>query len=293
MDIRVLKYFVAIVQSESIIDASSALHITQPTLSRQIMELEKELNTKLFVRGKRNKKIVLTDDGKLLYNRACDLIELFNKVELEFILDKSCFLGDIHIGCGETQVISYAAKTIVVLSKKYPNIKYHLHSGNGEDVSERLRKGLLDFGFFIEPFDKGEYNFIELPKKDIWGLLVKGSSNLAKKDFIEARDLLDIPLISSRQFLVKNLISGWLGYDYDKLNIVGTYNLLYNASILVEEGFGNALCLGGVVNTNGRNLCFIPLKPELKVGVILAWKKNTSLSKCARVFLLEFQKQLL
>ena len=292
MEIRVLKYFLAVAQNESIVKAADVLNITQPTLSRQIMELEKELKTKLFFRGKRNTKITLTDDGKLLYRRANELVELFNKTEAEFKFENENISGEIYIGGGETSAISYIAKTINSLSILYPNIKFHFYSGNGEDVSEKLDKGILDFGLFIEPFDKKDYDFIELPQKDLWGLLVKKNDFFNNKLYIEPSDLVDLPLISSRQFLVKNLLSGWLGYNYEKLNIVGTYNLLYNASILVKEGFGNALCINDIINTKGTDLLFIPLKPELKVGVIFAWKKNRSLSKCNKIFLSEFQKNL-
>ena len=286
MEIRLLKYFVAVVQNESIVRAACALHITQPTLSRQIMKLEKELKVKLFLRGKRNNKISLTNEGKFLYNRAVEIIDLLNKTESEFIIDDKNISGEVYIGSGETKSFQFVALTSKSLSKKYPNIKYNYYSGNGEDVSDKLNKGLLDFGIFIEPFDKKEYDFIELPNKDVWGLLVAKTSGLAKKRFIMPSDIKNIPIISSRQFLVKNLVSGWLGYDYDKLNIVGTYNLLYNASILVNEGFGSALCIDGIINTKATNLCFIPLKPRLKSNVLLAWKKNRALSTCARIFLI-------
>ena len=178
------------------------------------------------------------------------------------------------------------AKTAKKLSKKYPNIKYHLYSGNGEDVTEKLNKGLLDFGLFIEPIDKKEYGFIQLPQNDRWGLLMKKDSPLASKDYIVPEDLVELPILTSRQYLVKNLISGWLGYDFDKLNVVGTYNLLFNASIMFEEGFGYALCIDKLINLSGdSNLCFKPLRPKLEVGVLIAWKKNQVLSKCAKLFL--------
>lgn len=286
MEIRVLKYFLAVAQEESISKAAEILHITQPTLSRQIMDLEKEFKTKLFERGKRNKKITLTDDGKLLKLRASEIIELANKTESEFLFDDKSISGELHIGGGETDSMRIVAKTINKISKKYPNIKYNFYSGNGEDVKEKLNSGILDFGLFIEPIDKKEYEFIHLPQKDIWGILMRKDSFLANKDYIEPKDLIGIPLLSSRQFLVKNLISGWLGYDFDKLNIIGTYNLLYNASIMVDEGIGYALCIDKLINLSGdSNLCFKPLKPTLDVGILIAWKKNQPLSKCAKLFL--------
>ena len=293
MEIRVLKYFLTVAQEESISKAAGVLHITQPTLSRQLMDLEKELKTKLLIRGKRNKKITLTDDGKLLKARAQEIVELSNKTEAEFLVDGKNLTGDIYIGGGETETIRIVAKTIKELSKIYPNIKYHLYSGNGEDVREKLDKGLLDFGLFIEPIDKKEYGFIQLNEKDRWGLLMRKDSFLSNKEYIEPNDMKKIPILTSRQYLVKNLISGWLGFDFEKLDIVGSYNLLYNAAIMVDEGFCYALCIDRLINLTGDSkLCFKPLKPLLEVGVLIAWKKNQPLSKCAKLFLTELQNIL-
>ncbi|CDE42374.1 putative uncharacterized protein [Clostridium sp. CAG:768] len=293
MEIRLLRYFLAVAQEESISKAADILHITQPTLSRQLMDLEKELNTKLLIRGKRNKKITLTEDGKLLKSRAQEIIELTNKTESEFLFGDKNISGDIFIGGGETDAIRVIARTIKRLSLEYPNIKYHFYSGNGEDVTEKLNKGLLDFGVFIEPIDKKEYGFIQLPQNDTWGILMRKDSDLAKKEFIEPEDLINIPLFSSRQYLVKNLISGWLGFDFEKLNIIGSYNLLYNASIMVEEGLGYALCIDKLINISGDSkLCFKPLKPKLEAGILVAWNKNQPLSKIAKLFIQKLQEEI-
>lgn len=293
MEIRLLRYFLAVAQEESISKAADILHITQPTLSRQLMDLEKELNTKLLIRGKRNKKITLTEDGKLLKSRAQEIIELTNKTESEFLFGDKNISGDIFIGGGETDAIRVIARTIKRLSLEYPNIKYHFYSGNGEDVTEKLNKGLLDFGVFIEPIDKKEYGFIQLPQNDTWGILMRKDSDLAKKKFIEPEDLINIPLFSSRQYLVKNLISGWLGFDFEKLNIIGSYNLLYNASVMVEEGLGYALCIDKLINISGDSkLCFKPLKPKLEAGILVAWNKNQPLSKIAKLFIQKLQEEI-
>ncbi len=293
MEIRLLRYFLAVAQEESISKAADILHITQPTLSRQLMDLEKELNTKLLIRGKRNKKITLTEDGKLLKSRAQEIIELTNKTESEFLFGDKNISGDIFIGGGETDAIRVIARTIKRLSLEYPNIKYHFYSGNGEDVTEKLNKGLLDFGVFIEPIDKKEYGFIQLPQNDTWGILMRKDSDLAKKECIEPEDLINIPLFSSRQYLVKNLISGWLGFDFEKLNIIGSYNLLYNASIMVEEGLGYALCIDKLINISGDSkLCFKPLKPKLEAGILVAWTKNQPLSKIAKLFIQKLQEEI-
>lgn len=293
MEIRLLRYFLAVAQEESISKAADILHITQPTLSRQLMDLEKELNTKLLIRGKRNKKITLTEDGKLLKSRAQEIIELTNKTESEFLFGDKNISGDIFIGGGETDAIRVIARTIKRLSLEYPNIKYHFYSGNGEDVTEKLNKGILDFGVFIEPIDKKEYGFIQLPQNDTWGILMRKDSDLAKKEFIEPEDLINIPLFSSRQYLVKNLISGWLGFDFEKLNIIGSYNLLYNASVMVEEGLGCALCIDKLINISGDSkLCFKPLKPKLEAGILVAWTKNQPLSKIAKLFIQKLQEEI-
>lgn len=291
MEIRVLKYFLAVAQEESISKAAESLHITQPTLSRQLMELEKELQTKLFIRGKRNKKVTLTDDGKLLRARAQEIVDLANKTESEFLFDDENISGEVFIGGGETDSIRVVGKAIKELTREYPNIKYHFFSGNGEDVTEKLNKGLIDFGVFIEPIDKKEYGFIQFKQKETWGLLMPKNSPLSAKEYITPQDLLNIPILTSRQYLVKNLLSGWLGYNYEKLNVIGTYNLLYNASIMVEEGVGYALCIDKLINLTGDSkLCFRPLQPSLEAGILIAWKKNLPLSKSSRIFLNKLQE---
>ena len=196
MEIRVLKYFLAVAHEESISKAAERLHITQPTLSRQLMDLEKELKTRLLIRGKRNKKVTLTDDGKLLKSRAQEIVDLANKTEAEFVFDDKNITGDIFIGGGETDAMRVVAKVINKMSVNYPSIKYHLYSGNGEDVKEKLNKGLLDFGLFIEPVDKKEYEFINLSQKDVWGILMKKNSPLSKKECIEPQDLKDLPIFN-------------------------------------------------------------------------------------------------
>ena len=289
MEIRLLRYFLAVAQEESISKAADILHITQPTLSRQLMDLEKELPRFIDLCCPE----YLTEDGKLLKSRAQEIIELTNKTESEFLFGDKNISGDIFIGGGETDAIRVIARTIKRLSLEYPNIKYHFYSGNGEDVTEKLNKGLLDFGVFIEPIDKKEYGFIQLPQNDTWGILMRKDSDLAKKEFIEPEDLINIPLFSSRQYLVKNLISGWLGFDFEKLNIIGSYNLLYNASIMVEEGLGYALCIDKLINISGDSkLCFKPLKPKLEAGILVAWNKNQPLSKIAKLFIQKLQEEI-
>ncbi len=292
MEIRELRYFLAVAREGSITIAAESLNITQPGLSKVIMSIEEQLGKKLFIRE--NRKITLTEDGMLLRKRAGEIIDLMDKTEAEFSKDTEEQLsGNIYIGAGETESMRYIAKTIKNLQNKHPNIHYNFFSGNGDDVTEKLDKGLLDFGILIEPVDIKKYDYLRLPTYDTWGLLMRKDSELAKLNSITAKDLLNIPLLSSRQSLVKHDISSWLGDDLDKLNIIGTYNLIYNASLMVEEGIGYALCLDKLVNTTGNsNLCFKPLKPALTSNLVLVWKKYQVFSKATEKFLRELQNEI-
>lgn len=293
MDIRILRYFLAVVREESISGAAEALHLTQPTLSRQLMDLEEELGVKLLNRGKKNQHITLTEEGMLLRKRAEEIVSLTDKTISEFDTKSDIISGDIYIGGGETNAMRLIAKIAKKLQTQYPLIRYHLYSGNADDVAERLDKGLLDFGLFIEPANMEGYNYLRLPQTDTWGLLMHKDSPLAKKEIIHAVDLTDIPLIVSRQSMVHNELSGWIGSDFEKLNIVATYNLIYNASLMVDEGFGYALCLDRLIfSDNNNNLCFRPLEPILEAHMDIAWKKYQVFSKAAEKFLEVLQGEL-
>ena len=284
MDIKVLRYFLALSKEESVTAAAEYLHLTQPTLSRQLSELEEELGTKLFIRGSR--KITLTDEGMRLRKRAEEILELVQKTKTEFQTSADSVSGDIYIGGGETYIMGYVADTVKTLQKDYPQLCVHLYSGNADDVTERIDKGLLDFGLLIEPAQITKYDSLSFPAKDVWGVLMKKDSPLAKQDFIQPTDLWSLPLINSRQKHVDENISKWIKKDYEKLNIVATYNLIYNASLMVEKGIGYALCLDKLVNTAGDSqLCFRPLKPALEVDVHIVWKKYQVFSKAAELFL--------
>lgn len=288
MDIRVLRYFLAIAREGNITVAANYLNLTQPTLSRQIQDLEKELGQKLFVRGSHS--VTLTSEGILLRKRAEEIIEMVEKTEAEFSSIKETIGGDIYIGGGETDAIRLIAKVMKDLRKDYPAIRYHLYSGNSEDVTERLDKGLLDFGILIEPADIAKYNYINIPAKDVWGIIMRKDSILSKKKKIERKDLLNLPLMFSIQAIrstaSKNEFMEWFGKDLDRLNIVSTFNLVYNASIMVEEGIGYAVTLDKIINTSKTgNLCFKPLYPRLESGLNLVWKKNQVFSKASEIFL--------
>ena len=288
MELRVLRYFLTVAREENITAAAESLHITQPTLSKQLMDLEDELGKKLFIRGKR--RITLTEDGMLLRKRASEIIELVEKTETELQKNDELVVGDVYIGAAETDGIKLIAKICKNLQNKYPNIHYHLFSGNSEDVLEKLDKGLIDFAILFEPSDFKKYNHIKLPVYNNWGLLMKKDNPLAKLEYIKPKDLLNIPLIFSKQALDNNELTGWFGYNVEKLNIVATYNLIYNASFFVEENFGSALTLDNLVNN--PNLCFKPLAPNLKSNLVMAWKKYQVFSKASQIFLDKLQKDL-
>lgn len=291
MEIRLLKYFLAVIQENSISAAADRLHITQPTLSRQLKCLEDQLNTTLFTRGNRN--ITLTDDGLLLRKRAEEILSLVEKTESDFLHNNNLISGDIYIGCGETDAMRIIARLTKELQAEYPHVKVHLYSGNADDITEDLDKGILDFCILIEPADIKKYDFLKLPIKDEWGLLIPKDSPLASHNVITPQDLFNIPLLTSRQTMVSNEFSGWLGSDFEKLNIVATYNLIYNAALMVEEGVGYALCLDKLINTtNNSNLCFKPLSPKLKCSLNIVWKKNHMFSSSSLNFLQRIQKEL-
>lgn len=286
MELRVLRYFLAVAREESISDAAEFLHITQPTLSRQLMDLEEELGKQLLIRGKRNRKIMLTEDGMRLRKRAEEIVALADKTEAEFLAADEAVSGDVYIGCGESDAMCIIAKTAVKLRQDYPDIHFHLYSGNAEDVSERMEKGLLDFGIFITSANIDKYDYLKLPAYDTWGLIMRKSDKLAAKDFITPQDLEGLPLIMSRQALVQEDISRWGKKQIQNLNVVATYNLVYNAAIMTHEGFGYTLTLDKLANTGSdSDLCFRPLKPELRINLNLVWKKYQIFSKASQKFL--------
>lgn len=284
MELRVLQYFLAIAREETISGAADFLHITQPTLSRQMKELEDELGKQLFIRG--NRKITLTEDGLLLRKRAEEITSLVEKTELEMMSTNTTLSGDIYIGGGETDAMRFIAKTVQKIQSVHPLIKAHLYSGNAQDIIERLDNGLIDFGIIIDPADISKYDFIKLPTTDQWGVLMRKDSPLASLDVITSDDIKDLPIICSRQAMFNNELSGWMDGKFDQLNIIATYNLIYNASLMVEEGMGYALCLNKLVNTSGDSLlCFKPLSPQFEVGLALIWKKYQIFSRASEYFL--------
>lgn len=281
MELRVLQYFLAVAREQSISGAAESLHLSQPTLSRQLKELEEELGKQLMVRGSR--RITLTDEGMLLRKRAEEIIDLVHKTESEIIDSDETIAGDICIGSGETDGIRILARAAKQLRGQYPQVQYHVISGDGPLVTEQLDRGLIDFGVLIGTPDLSKYDALPLPARDVWGVLMRRDSPLASKEAICPEDLWEAPLIMSRQKGAE--LSHWLHRAPSQLNIVATYNLLYNASLLVDEGLGYALTLDKLINTTGSQLCFRPLTPTLEIGMFLIWKKYQVFSKPAEKFL--------
>ncbi len=288
MELRVLRYFLAVAREGNITGAANFLHLTQPTLSRQIKDLEEELGCQLLVR--KSHRVVLTPEGMRLRKRAEEIISMVDKTEAEFLARENAVSGDIYIGGGETQAIRQIAEIIRELQEEYPDIHYHLYSGNAEDVTERLDKGLLDFGILIQPADISKYDYINLPSKDRWGVIMRKDSPMADKESIRKEDLLDVPLICSRQVMTQrrteNEFADWFGDDFDRLHVVTTFNLVYNAAIMVEAGVGYAVTLDKLAHTSEDSLlCFRPLMPPLESGMNIIWKKYQVFSPAAELFL--------
>ncbi|MDE5985549.1 MAG: LysR family transcriptional regulator [Eubacterium sp.] len=288
MEIRVLEYFLAVAREQSFSKAAETLHLTQPTLSRQLKELENELGKQLFIRS--SKKISLTDDGMILRKRAEEIIDLVHKTENEITNDSEQISGDIYIGAGETDGVRLLAKAYKNILESNPDIRLHISSGDSLDVLYDLDKGLVDFGLILGEIDTVKYDYVELPCVDTWGVLMRRDSELADKEFITAQDLEDKPLIMSRQAKRKKEMNSWFNNKIDKLNIIATNNLVFNASLMADEKIGYVLTLDKLINTANSNLKFIPLKPSLTIGMKLIWKKYQIHSKAVELFLTELKK---
>ncbi len=288
MELRVLQYFLAVAREQSVSGVAEYLHLSQPTLSRQLKDLEEELGKQLFIRG--NRKITLTDEGMTLRKRAEEIMDLVKKTKDEIMFSDETISGNVYIGAGETEAVRILARAAHQLQKDFPQIHIHISSGDTTDVTERLNKGLIDFGVLFDPTDLSEYNHLRIPTKDEWGVLMRRDSPLAEKEFITPEDLWEKPLIISRQQKEGSALSIWLKQDFSKLNIVATYSLLYNGSLMVEEGIGYALCLNHIVNPTGESsLCFRPLSPKLDMGLNVVWKKYQLLNKASEKFLERLQ----
>lgn len=288
MKIRVLKYFLAVAAEGSITRAAHFLKLTQPTLTRQLQELEDELGHKLLVRGKY--RVSLTHEGMMLRIRAEEILDLLEKTEAEFKTIGQAVSGEVNIGCGESCVMLGVAKIIQEIRKQHPHIRFNLYTGNFEDVIEKLDQGILDFGVIIQPAEIAKYANLCLPERDVWGVILRRDSPLAAKSGITLKDLTGVPLIQTRKAAIfrgrDNDFISWFGPELDRLNVVATYNLIFNAALMVEAGIGCALSLDKLITLpNDGPLCFRPLQPRLESEVDLVWQHSRVLSEAAQIFL--------
>lgn len=291
MELRVLQYFLAVTREQSISGAAQSLHLSQPTLSRQLRDLEEELGKELMIRG--NRRITLTEEGMILRKRAEEIMELVKKAEDEITLSDDIIAGDITVGTGETDGVRFLAKAVKELQRRYPLIHLHIVSGDKAAIMEQLDRGLIDFGLVFGDIETSKYEYIQVPYKDIWGVIMRRDSPLAKKETITAEDLMDKPLIISRQAFQNHELREFFPCEQDKLNIVATYNLLFNGSLMVDEGIGYAISFDKIINVSGSShLCFRPLEPKAESNMSILWKKYQVFTKAVEKFLQKLQEIL-
>ena len=290
MEIRVLRYFLEVAREGSVTHAAERLHISQPTLSKQLKDLESELGKKLFVRG--SFSVRLTDEGMLLRRRAEDILDMVDKTAAEFKALDEITGGDIHIGCAESDGIKHLARRIKAVQAQVPGIRVHLYSGDTNDLAERLDQGLLDFAVIAEAVDLSKYNYLELPGADIWGVVMRTDAPLAQKEAVSIDDLLDLPLLVPRQGLRED-IPKLFGTAVECLHITGTLNLTYNGSVLAREGLGYVLTFDKLADTSEQSeLCFRPLTPTLETKLYIVWKKYQVFSPAAELLLKEMRRKM-
>lgn len=288
MELRVLKYFLTVAQEKNITKAAEFLHITQPTLSRQLMELEEELNVKLFIRGKRN--IILTNNGLFLKERAEEILELSEKTKNDFLNNGNMIKGIISIGCVEAECMNDFVNIIKIFQNKYPNVQFDLYNGYGDDIKERIDKGIVDIGVVLEPIEISKYDFIKLSQKEIWGLLVNKRNPLVEKEKISLNEFYSYPIILPKRGVVQNEILNWFSEKMINPEIIAFYNLLSNGILFVEEDLGCAVCMKGALGIkNNKNIKFIPFTPEKTTNAVIIWRKNKILSSCVSIFIDEIK----
>lgn len=275
MELRWLQYFQAVVQEGNISRAADILHITQPTLSRQMAQLEEELGTQLFTRGRHQ---ALTDAGIMLHRRAEEVLALMDKIESEFENQREVS-GSISIGSGGLTASHVLPEIMAGFRKKYPKVQFQLYTNSAEYIKEKLEQGLLDFGFLLEPIDVTKFDYIRMQKEEKWGLLLRKGHPLAQKKYIAREDLINEPLITTNRQSIQKELENWFGDSFSKLNIFATYNIVTNVAMMVDSGVASALTIEGAVNLFGsERMVFRPLYPKLSMTSVLAWKKfNTNL----------------
>lgn len=281
MELRVLRYFLMVAREENITKAAQLLHITQPTLSRQLMQLEEELGAALFHRS--SHRIILTEDGMLLKRRAQELLELAEKTEREF-QSREELSGEIAIGCGETCNMGPLGELMVTFRQKHPLVRFRIYSATADEIKDRIENGLLDIGLLMEPVDVKRYHTVPMPYRERWAVLVREDCSLAQLEAVRPEDLASYPLLLGWREQVLELLGQWFGEAlFNRITIAARYNLINNAAVLVEQGMGAALCLDKGF-TPYPGLKAIPLSPALESGAVLAWKKSQIRSRVVEQF---------
>ena len=291
IETRLLQYFLAVAEEQSITKAAEYLHISQPTLSKQMMDLEESLGKQLLIRGR--KKVTLTEEGTYLRGRAQEIISLMDKTESAFRENEQSITGDVYIGCGEHRSTFSIMQIIRTIQEEYPDIRFHFFSSNADAITERLDNGLLDMGFLLEPEISPRYDYQKLKLRETWGILMRKDSPLASKEEITFSELADLPLIMPSQTSNRNHLTTFFADEMVEPHIVSTYNLIYNAGLMVEAGIGYALCIDELINTTGNHpLAFRPLSPLLQSNVYLFTKKYQVFSKATKLFLSRLEKNI-
>lgn len=289
MELRTLQYFLAVTKEENITRAAESLHISQPYLSKQLMELENEFGKQLLIRGKR--KITLTEDGIILRKRAEEILSLMEKTEYDLSSNNPHISGEITIGGNPTMTV---LNTATRLRSKFPEVHFQFYSSDAIDVSERLEHGSLDFAIFLEPVDISEYNYVSLPETSRWGLFMSSDCSLAGKEYVERTDILEIPLIFHRRAGLQRLISHWADTDIENFNIAATYNVVNGSPVkFIKSGLGCCLTTEDLLpDSLEQDVCFRPLQPPLEIHYALIWKRTAFLSKAAEMFLRELKQTI-
>lgn len=284
MDLRVLNYFLTVAQEGNITRAADILHITQPTLSRQLKDLEDELGVTLFHRG--NRQISLTDAGILFQQRASELVTLLEKTQRDLTDQQSLVGGTVSIGCVESSASKLLPKVLASFAEEHPKVQYDLYSANGDDIKEKLDRGEIDLGLLLEPVEAAKYDYIRLPVHDVWGIVVEKTHPLVSQGSVSLEEVSELPLILPRREIVQEEIASWLGVERSKLKVFALHNLLTNATLLAQAGLGYPVCVQGaytIRETDGVR--FVPIIPERTSGHVLAWKKNRALASATSLFI--------
>lgn len=284
METRVLNYFLMVAKLGNVTRAAENLHITQPTLSRQIADLEKEMGIELFDRS--NRHLVLTKAGTVFQQRAQMIIDLIKQTEIEVKQENDELTGTIHLGCVESSASNFIMEIVKKMQQLFPNVKFDIYTGNGDTLRERIDQGFIDVALLIEPIETAKYNYLVLPTKDTWGVLMRKDDPLAKKNRITNNDLYQLPIITNHRSLVRDELIDILKLSPSKLNIVAEYNLTSNVIQLVKLGDYYLLGIKGIYEMhNDPEITFVPFAPAKETGHVLAWRKNTMLSPATEKFI--------